>query len=108
MLELVAAGCTNDQIGRLLFLSGPSVNRVVAQLLMRTQTKNRAELVARAFTEGVLDPLEWPPRLTGQNTVRLARERRRSAERASPHGPPVPRPVALDHDFGEVAARRRP
>lgn len=76
VLERVAAGCTNDQIGRLLYLSGPSVNRVVAQLLTRSQTKNRAELVARAFTEGVLDPQRWPPRLTGQNIVRLAHDRR--------------------------------
>lgn len=75
VLERVAAGCTNDQIGRLLYLSGTAVNRVVAQLLMRTQTKNRAELVARAFIEGVLDPQQWPPRLTGQNIVRLARKR---------------------------------
>jgi DNA-binding CsgD family transcriptional regulator len=76
ILELVAAGCTNDQIGRLMYLSGPSVNRVVAQLLMRAQAKNRAELVARAFVEGVLDTLAWPPQLTGRDIVRLARERR--------------------------------
>ena len=62
----------------LLGASGPSVNRVVAQMLLRSQTKNRAELVARAYVEGVLDVEVWPPRLTGRNLVRLARDRRQA------------------------------
>ena len=97
VLELVAAGCTNDQIGRLMYLSGPSVNRVVAQLLMRTQTKNRAELVARAFIEGVLDALHWPPQLTGANMVRLARDRRSAEDDVSMNGARPPAAAAQRH-----------
>jgi len=42
---------------------------------MRSQTKNRAELVARAYVDGRLDGFAWPPRLTDANQVRRTHER---------------------------------
>ena len=38
----------------------------IGALLLRTFSDNRAELVARAYVEGVLDHDTWPPKLAGQ------------------------------------------
>jgi len=66
VLRLIAGGRTNAQIAAELFLSNQSVGRCIGTLLLRTHADNRAELVARAYVEGVLDHTAWPPTLTGE------------------------------------------
>ena len=67
VLRLIAGGRTNAQIAAELYLSNQSVGRCIGTLLLRTHADNRAELVARAYVEGVLDHAEWPPKLTGED-----------------------------------------
>jgi len=67
VLRLIAGGRTNAQIAAELYLSKQSVGRCIGTLLLRTHSDNRAELVARAYVEGVLDHAVWPPQLTGQD-----------------------------------------
>ena len=66
VLRLIAGGRTNAQIAAQLYLSNQSVGRCIGTLLLRTLADNRAELVARAYVEGVLDHDTWPPKLAGQ------------------------------------------
>ena len=66
VLRLIASGRTNAQIAAELYLSNQSVGRCIGTLLLRTHADNRAELVARAYVEGVLDHDVWPPKLTGE------------------------------------------
>lgn len=66
VLRLIAGGRTNAQIAAELYLSNQSVGRCIGTLLLRTHADNRAELVARAYVEGVLDHNVWPPKLTGE------------------------------------------
>jgi len=67
VLRMIAGGRTNAQIAAELYLSNQSVGRCIGTLLLRTHADNRAELVARAYVEGVLDHAEWPPKLTGED-----------------------------------------
>ena len=69
VLRLIAAGRTNAQIAAELYISAQSVGRCIGMLLLRTHADNRAELVGRAYVEGVLDSDVWPPRLTGQECL---------------------------------------
>jgi DNA-binding CsgD family transcriptional regulator len=69
VLRLVAAGRTNAQIAGELYLSHQSVGRCISMLMLRTLADNRAELVARAYVEGVLDHGTWPPKLAGENQL---------------------------------------
>lgn len=62
VIELVAAGYTDAQIGRRLHLSKQSVSRAVGELLAKTDSRNRAEIVARAYAGSLLETLAWPPR----------------------------------------------
>ena len=65
VVELVAQGRSNDQIATALALSTQSVARYVSVLIARMHVPNRAALVARAYTQGLLDGREWPPRAAG-------------------------------------------
>jgi DNA-binding CsgD family transcriptional regulator len=69
VLRLIATGRTNAQIAAELYLSNQSVGRCIGTLLLRTHADNRAELVARAYVEGVLDHEVWPPKLTGMTRL---------------------------------------
>ncbi|WP_084678547.1 helix-turn-helix domain-containing protein [Actinopolymorpha alba] len=61
VVELAAAGRTNDQIGRELSLSSHTVAAYLAEAMRRVGARNRAELVARCYVSGVLDVGQWPP-----------------------------------------------
>ena len=43
-------------------------------MLRRTQARNRAELVARAYAAGILTPRAWPPRQSGRRCLQHPRE----------------------------------
>jgi DNA-binding CsgD family transcriptional regulator len=68
-IELVAAGLTNEGVCHRLHLSGHTVATHVADAMHLVNAHSRAELVARAYSLNMLDPLAWPPRLTGQRCV---------------------------------------
>lgn len=61
ILRLVAAGCTNSHIARMLHISSHTVAQHIAGMLHRTVSQNRSELVARAYSAGILVTGTWPP-----------------------------------------------
>jgi DNA-binding NarL/FixJ family response regulator len=54
ILELVAKGLTNREIGKLLFVSMSLVRLYVSKLLEKFEASRRSELVANAFKDGIL------------------------------------------------------
>lgn len=62
ILCLVAHGLTNWQIARELLISHHTVAQHVAEMLHRCHARSRCELVARAYSAGVLQTGVWPPR----------------------------------------------
>jgi len=54
ILELVAVGCTNVQIGEKLHISKYTVAQHVAKMLRRIGAANRTDLVSRAYSVGIL------------------------------------------------------
>jgi DNA-binding CsgD family transcriptional regulator len=61
ILCLVAVGLTNGEIARRLDISGHTVAQHIAEMLRRARARNRAELVARGYTTGLLSAGHWPP-----------------------------------------------
>ncbi|MFD2684200.1 PAS domain-containing protein [Streptomyces phyllanthi] len=64
ILELVASGATTARTARETALSVDGVNYHLRRMSTRWGAANRTELVARAYTLGVLKPGVWPPRVT--------------------------------------------
>jgi DNA-binding NarL/FixJ family response regulator len=62
ILCLLAHGLTNWQIARELLISQHTVAQHVAEMLRRCHARSRCELVARAYSAGVLQTGVWPPR----------------------------------------------
>jgi len=54
VLDLVAAGLTNQEIADKLSIEVPTVNSHICVLFLKLGAKNRAELVAKAFLCGIL------------------------------------------------------
>jgi len=69
ILRQVAAGDTNEDIAASLNISGHTVAGHLRTMLARGQSRNRAELVARAYAAGVLLPATWPPRPSGRRCL---------------------------------------
>ncbi len=60
----VAAGATTAKIASVTHLSRQGVDYNLRTLMTRFGAGNRSELVAKAYTMGVLSATCWPPRLT--------------------------------------------
>lgn len=69
VIELVAAGRSNDQIGRRLHMSRHTVTTHLLHAMHRLDAANRTEVVARCYVFGLLRPGEWPPVATGQRCI---------------------------------------
>ena len=54
VLQLVAAGLTNAEIGEKLFISKRTVEGIRAELMVITKTKNTAALISHCFRCGIL------------------------------------------------------
>ena len=63
IVELLARGLSNEQIGRRLTVSPHTVAYHLSAVTRRLALNNRAELVARCFVEGILERGHWPVRL---------------------------------------------
>jgi DNA-binding NarL/FixJ family response regulator len=61
VLCLIAEGFTNAEIACRLYISRQSVALHVTQLLRTLGARSRAELVARAYCDGILPLGIWPP-----------------------------------------------
>jgi len=70
VLRLIATGLSNAEIAKSLHISGHTVDRHVTEMLRRIDVPNRAALVARAYSFGVLCTTDWPPRLSGRRCLR--------------------------------------
>jgi DNA-binding NarL/FixJ family response regulator len=70
VLCLIAVGLSNAEIARSLHISGHTVDRHVTEMLRRTDVPNRAALVARAYSFGLLCTTDWPPRRSGRRCLR--------------------------------------
>ena len=56
MLELVAAGATNREIGAALHISDSTAAFHMKNILAKLHLKNRAQAVAYAIQSGLLEP----------------------------------------------------
>ncbi len=63
VLEHVAAGESNAEIATKLRLSRQGVEYHIGSMLRRFDVPNRAALVSRAFTAGLLAGESWPPKV---------------------------------------------
>lgn len=63
VLESVAAGDSNAEIARKLQLSRQGVEYHIGSMLRRFDVPNRAALVSRAFSGGLLAGGSWPPKV---------------------------------------------
>ena len=63
ILEGIAAGVSTVQMSAGLYLSRQGVEYHVGMMLRRFKASNRAALVARAYSMGVLTVGSWPPRV---------------------------------------------
>lgn len=54
ILELVALGLTNEEIGSVLYLGRETVKSHVRHLLWKLDARNRTYLVTRGYEEGLL------------------------------------------------------
>lgn len=61
----VAAGATTVEVADTIHLSRQGVDYNLRTLMQRFGARNRAELIARAYSTGVLAPHTWPPRVFG-------------------------------------------
>jgi len=73
VLQLIAAGCTNQQAAIKLKVSSHTVARQITMLLRRAGVPNRTALLTRAFQAGILSPGEPGPELTGRRCIRPSR-----------------------------------
>jgi DNA-binding CsgD family transcriptional regulator len=73
IVEGLAFGLTNAELGRELHLSRQGLDYHIDRLRRKLAARSRAALVARAYVTGVLDPSAWPPRarVPAQAPVRL-------------------------------------
>lgn len=62
IVEGLALGLTNVELGRELHLSRQGLDYHIDRLRRKLAARSRAALVARAYVTGVLDPAAWPPR----------------------------------------------
>jgi len=63
ILEGVAAGVSTVDMAIKLYLSRQGVEYHVGSLLRRLRAPNRAALVSRAYSLGVLSVGSWPPKV---------------------------------------------
>ncbi|MFI9075633.1 LuxR C-terminal-related transcriptional regulator [Streptomyces sioyaensis] len=103
ILEGVASGASTVQLAARLYLSRQGVEYHVGLMLRRLKAPNRAALVARAHSMGMLTIGSWPPRVLPEfvkhTDNRRSRSRRADAPRArtaaashreaAPRTPPV-------------------
>jgi PAS domain S-box-containing protein len=61
IVEGLALGLTNVELGRELHLSRQGLDYHIDRLRRKLGARSRAALVARAYVTGVLDPAAWPP-----------------------------------------------
>lgn len=64
ILRQIASGATNEEAAARLNLSTHTVAGHLRAMLSRSQSRNRVELVARAYAAGILLPGVWPPVLS--------------------------------------------
>jgi DNA-binding NarL/FixJ family response regulator len=55
VLEMLAKGLTNREIGRLVFRSRSAIRMRIRGLLLKFGASNRTELVACAFRQGLIE-----------------------------------------------------
>lgn len=53
ILDLISRGCTTKEIGEELFLSPRTVEKYRQHMLMKSQSRNSAHLVSRAYEFGL-------------------------------------------------------
>jgi DNA-binding CsgD family transcriptional regulator len=71
ILRCVAMGMDARQAALVLQISHRTTEYHLAQMMRRTGSRNRAELVARSYVTGILLPEEWPPAWSGRFCSRI-------------------------------------
>jgi DNA-binding CsgD family transcriptional regulator len=70
IMLLVAAGSDTDKVASALCMSPHTATHHLGNMLRRSGSSNRTELIARAYASGILVPGLWPPRWSGRFCLR--------------------------------------
>jgi DNA-binding NarL/FixJ family response regulator len=71
VLCAIASGASTDQAARELRMSSHTLAHHLADMLQLSESRNRTELVAKAYAAGILEAAWWPPRGTGRYCLRM-------------------------------------
>lgn len=66
IILLLAAGSDTDQVASALCMSPHTATHHLGNMLRRSDSTNRTELVAKAYASGVIMPGLWPPHWSGR------------------------------------------
>jgi DNA-binding CsgD family transcriptional regulator len=69
ILLLLAAGSDTEQVAKSLQMSPHTATHHLGNMLKRTGSLNRTELVARAYAAGILLAGLWPPKWSGRYCI---------------------------------------
>lgn len=102
ILEGVAAGASTVQLAARLYLSRQGVEYHVGLMLRRLKAPNRAALVARAHSMGMLTVGSWPPRVLPDFVKDADQRRNRKPD------PTLPRQRAVSDGAAHPAGHPQP
>jgi DNA-binding CsgD family transcriptional regulator len=71
VLCVIASGASTDAAAIELCMSSHTLAHHLADMLRLSESRNRTELVARAYAAGILEAACWPPRGTGRYCLRM-------------------------------------
>ncbi|MEA5367282.1 LuxR C-terminal-related transcriptional regulator [Amycolatopsis sp., V23-08] len=63
ILQGIASGMSSLEMADKFYLSRQGIDYHVARLQRKFKSRNRVELISRAFASGLLDSTAWPPRV---------------------------------------------
>ncbi|MCX4909692.1 response regulator transcription factor [Streptomyces sp. NBC_00878] len=63
LLEGLADGASTDELASRLYLSRQGIEYRVRAMFRRFGASNRTQLVAKAYSRGVLAERDWPPKV---------------------------------------------
>ena len=80
ILDHLAAGLTNAEIGQRLHLSGKTVANNVSAILAKLQLTQRSQAIVRARDAGLAGPADWPRFVLSQHSARPWRRALRTGQ----------------------------
>ena len=86
VLEGIASGASTAELATRLYLSRQGVEYHVGVMLRRFKVTNRAALIARAYSMGILTLGRWPPSIIADSLMKVRKTRSRAPVSSNPPG----------------------